>query len=151
MSGDRTIARERIESGVREGLGRRCLALAWSSRERLWIDIEPASIRDAVACMCRRLGARLATATGFDAADAFEVLYHFAFDAEGIVATLRVRIQDRERPEIDSVADFLPSANWIEREIYDILGIRFRGHPDPRRLLLSDDWPEGVHPLRRKA
>ncbi|MBN1418591.1 MAG: NADH-quinone oxidoreductase subunit C [Planctomycetes bacterium] len=151
MPADRTVARERIEEGVREGLGDRCLESRWASPKRLWIDIAPRSIRDAVACMYGRLGARFNTATGFDAVDAFEILYHFAFDSLGVVATLRVRIPERERPEIDSVADLLPAANWIERELFDLLGIRFLGHPDPRRLLLSDDWPEGVYPLRRQA
>ena len=39
--------------------------------------------------------------------------------------------------------------NWIEREISELLGIKFKNHPDMRRLLLSDEWPEGVYPLRR--
>ncbi len=55
----------------------------------------------------------------------------------------------KPNPEIDSVAQLFPGANFIEREMYDLLGIRFRNHPDPRRLILADDWPEGVYPLRR--
>ena len=38
---------------------------------------------------------------------------------------------------------------WIEREIHEILGINFKGHPDMRKLLLPEGWPEGVYPLRR--
>jgi Ni,Fe-hydrogenase III component G len=49
---------------------------------------------------------------------------------------------------ITGAAD-IPAANWAEREIQDMLGIPLRNHPDPRRLMLSDDWPEGVHPYRR--
>jgi Ni,Fe-hydrogenase III component G len=43
----------------------------------------------------------------------------------------------------------IPAAGWAEREIQDMLGIVLRNHPDPRRLVLADDWPEGLHPYRR--
>lgn len=43
----------------------------------------------------------------------------------------------------------IPAANWAEREIQDLLGIKLKNHPDPRRLVLSDDWPADLHPLRK--
>ncbi len=48
-----------------------------------------------------------------------------------------------------SVTPKLPGANWYEREVYDLLGLEPKGHPDLRRLILPDDWPDGVYPLRR--
>jgi hypothetical protein len=50
---------------------------------------------------------------------------------------------------VDSITPIIPGANWAERETQDLLGIKFNGHVDPRRLALPDDWPEHLHPLRR--
>ena len=70
-------------------------------------------------------------------------LYSIPFDLH-----LMVKIKfDRETPLVPTVSDIWKTANWHEREIFDLLGIRFEGHPDLRRILLPSDW-EG-HPLRK--
>ena len=92
---------------------------------------------------------RFVIATGIDSEDCFEVLYHYSNDETGCFVTVKAFIRDRENPAIDSIATFIPAAEWIEREIHDILGIDFNNHPDMRRLILADNWPEGVYPLRK--
>jgi len=92
---------------------------------------------------------RFVIATGIDSDDCFEIIYHYSYDETGCVVNLKAFIRDRENPAIESIAPFLPAAEWIEREMHDLLGIEFKNHPDMRRLILADDWPEGVYPLRK--
>ena len=63
---------------------------------------------------------------------------------------LRVKVPlDKSAPlEVDSVWDLWKGADWLEREVYDMFGVRFRGHPDLRRILMWDTYAEG-HPLRK--
>ena len=91
---------------------------------------------------------RLATVTGIDVRDGTELIYHVCFDREGFVANLKVCVP-RSTDAMESITPWLPGAEFIEREIHDLLGVNFPGHPRMERLILSDDWPEGVYPLRR--
>jgi NADH-quinone oxidoreductase subunit C len=75
----------------------------------------------------------------------FEVVYHLYSLGHG--HRLRVKAGVGEPCEIDSVIEIWPAANWMEREVWDMYGIRFTGHPDLRRLLLYEEF-EG-HPLRK--
>jgi len=97
------------------------------------------------------VGCRFVIATGIDSDDCFEVLYHYSNDETGCVITIKAFIRDRQGPAIESITPFLPAAEWIEREIHDMLGIDFKNHPNLRRLILADDWPAGVYPLRKEV
>ena len=94
---------------------------------------------------------RFVIVTGIDSDNCFELLYHFAYDELGCIVTVKAFIRDRENPAIESITPFLPGAEWIEREVHDELGIDFKNHPNMRRLILADDWPEGVYPLRKEV
>ncbi len=118
---------------------------------RLYLLCEVENSYDVNKFLFEDVPLRFLIATGIDSDDCFEVLYHYAYDQTGCMVTLKAFIRDREKPAIESIAPFLPAAEWIEREIHDILGIDFNNHPDMRRLILSDDWPEGVYPLRKDA
>jgi Ni,Fe-hydrogenase III component G len=97
------------------------------------------------------LALRFIIATGIDSDSCFEVLYHYSNDETGCIVTVKAFIRDRENPSMESITPILPAAEWIEREMRDILGIDFINHPNLRRLILSDDWPEGVYPLRKEV
>jgi NADH-quinone oxidoreductase subunit C len=73
----------------------------------------------------------------------FEVVYHF-FSLE---KKLRLRVKVPVEEEVDSLCSLWPSANWFEREVYDMFGVKFRGHPNLSRILMYPEF-EG-HPLRK--
>lgn len=93
-------------------------------------------------------GGRLATVTGIDVRDGTELIYHVCFDAARFTVNLKTLVP-RGEDKMESITPWLPGAEFIEREIRDLLGVDFEGHPRMKRLILSDDWPEGVYPLRR--
>ncbi len=76
----------------------------------------------------------------------FEVVYHLLSISNKERVRLKVRL-DGGSPAVDSVTSIWPAANYFEREVYDLFGVRFTGHPYLRRLLMPEDW-EG-YPLRK--
>ncbi len=88
----------------------------------------------------------LTTVDRFPMEPRFELNYHLLSIERSLRLRLRVRVAGAQ-PEVPSVTGVWPTANWHERESFDLFGIRFHGHPDLRRILLPDAW-EG-HPLRK--
>jgi NADH-quinone oxidoreductase subunit C len=82
----------------------------------------------------------------FPAVPRFELNYHLVSIPRREKVRLRVWVSGND-PVVDSLVPVWPGANWLEREVFDLFGIRFSGHPDLRRILLPEDW-EG-YPLRR--
>ncbi|MCF7907742.1 MAG: NADH-quinone oxidoreductase subunit C [Candidatus Omnitrophica bacterium] len=115
---------------------------------RVYIEIKPQAIVKVATYVFKNLGARFNIASGVDTFKHIEILYHFTFEDINLVVSFRVKL-DKSKLEIDSLAPIFEGANWIEREIAEMLGVNFRGHPELKRLLLPDEWPQGVYPLRR--
>ena len=117
--------------------------------KRLYIRIPLERLTDAAKYLHRECGLRLAICTGIDTRGGFEVLYHFSEDKTGIMYTLKV-MAPKDDPRIESQASWFPAADWIEREMHELLGIDFPGHPNMIPLLTSDtDWDKSRYPLRR--
>src|SRR5438067_1328093 len=106
----------------------------------LSLDID----RERLVAVCRFLRDQLgfdllSCISGVDMLDHLETVYHVRSITRGQLLQIKVRL-DHEKPEVDSVVSVWPTANWLERETYDLYGIKFAGHPDLRRMLLDDDF-----------
>jgi Ni,Fe-hydrogenase III large subunit/Ni,Fe-hydrogenase III component G len=112
-------------------------------------EVDAADLATQVTATLSR-GGRLLISTASDARreeGCFRWDHAFWFPGRPEVEVLRARLEG-DRPACPSLVPVLPAVHWDEREAMDLLGIAPLGHPDPRRLVLPDDWPAGLHPLR---
>lgn len=140
--------REEVLKGIKERFKDTIIDFYEKSPIRVYVEIKPESLVEIARYVFKDLGARFNIASGVDVRQHMEILYHFTIEEINLLISLRVKLQ-KNKLEIDSLTQVCEAANWIEREIHEMFGINFKGHPDLRRLLLSDEWPEGVYPLRR--
>ncbi len=113
------------------------------------VQVGPQRLVETCVQVAERLPAPLATMIGLDErahTASFRLIYVFRASGGWIGVETLVPAAS---PRFPSVAARLPAAHWYEREVQDLLGVVAEGHPDPRRLVLHDDWPDGVHPLRK--
>lgn len=119
------------------------------TRERVFAQAEKEDLKEIIRYLFIDLGARMSIATAVDTRAAIEILYHMAFDQAKMVFSVRIQARKPEA-EVDSITSIIEGADWIEREIHEMFGVNFIGHPKLERLLLPDDWPEGEYPLLKK-
>jgi NADH-quinone oxidoreductase subunit C len=142
--------RENALAAAVEGFDSQALTSGKYDRGELTLEIAP----ERIAAVCQFLKydrnfVRLSSVTAVDrypAEPRFEVVYHLHSVESKTRLRLKCRVYGTD-PIIDSVTPVWRSANWYEREVFDLFGIRFLNHPDLRRIMMPDDW-EG-HPLRK--
>ncbi|MEN2994758.1 MAG: NADH-quinone oxidoreductase subunit C [Thermodesulfovibrio sp.] len=118
--------------------------------ENLIVYSKPSQIKD-VAKLLVMQGARFVHLTAIDfisQRNLIELNYFFSFIGDRINIIVKIPLE-KEELSISSISEVVPAVVWAERECNDLFGVNFEGHPDPRRLVLPDDWPQGVHPLRK--
>lgn len=121
-----------------------------ASAKRIYFSLDKQDIFKAAEILFKNLELRFITASAVDLPQGLELLYHFSNDPAGEVYTLRLLLENKVKPEVDSITPLFPGAEWIEREIWEMFGINFKGHPNLKKLLLAEDWPQGDYPLRNK-
>jgi len=136
-----------IMERIKTLLGERVGEIVNPSPRRIFLNVEYPNLTAALAVLKDSLGfTYLATITGLDLGESFEILYHLANE----YTNLNVRTQiPKASPHLPSVCGVIPGAILYERELQDMFGIVVDGIPDPRRLVLPDDWPDGQYPLRK--
>ncbi|PIU41725.1 MAG: hypothetical protein COS99_03965 [Candidatus Omnitrophica bacterium CG07_land_8_20_14_0_80_42_15] len=141
--------RKEILENIQGVLGNKIKKFYEKSEKRVYIDIEPKDLIETVTFIFKKLGARFSIASAIDRPDGTEIMYHFSFDQYGMIVSFRVFMKERIGVKVDSITPIFIGAEWIEREMHELFGIDFIGHPNLKRLLLPDDWPSDKHPLRK--
>jgi Ni,Fe-hydrogenase III large subunit/Ni,Fe-hydrogenase III component G len=143
-------ARERLNQ-LKEKFGPAILRADFPNDSRLYVYVDPQALKAACRYVFRDLDARYVISIGADDrpySGDFMVFHDFALDKDKILLSIITRA-DAANPKVDSISDIIPGANWAEREIMDMFGVETVGHPYPKRLVLPDGWPDGLHPLRK--
>ena len=140
--------RQELLQVLRQRFSEEIISVFEKSPKRFYIQIQPDAIVRLAQYLFKEIRARFIIASGVDGRNQMEILYHFTVEEINLVISLRV-ILPKTKLEIASLTSVFTAAHWIEREIHELLGINFVGHPKLKRLLLPEDWPEGVYPLRK--
>ncbi|MDD1776449.1 MAG: NADH-quinone oxidoreductase subunit C [Candidatus Methanomethylicus sp.] len=116
-----------------------------TSPRRITILVAPLDYHAIVADLAKKGFEHVLALTSVDAGDGIDILLHLG---RSTLITVKVKLP-LQNPEIASVVDVLPGISIHEREVHDLMGVNFLNNPDLSRFMLSEDWPEGVFPLRK--
>ncbi len=116
------------------------------SDRRIAVVLEAADLKGAARALRRSGSARFVTLTALDGGEDIELLYVLAVG--GTIVSLRARIP-KETNATESVTDIFPGAELIEREVSELFGLTFAGHPRQKNLILPEDWSPDKAPLRK--
>jgi NADH:ubiquinone oxidoreductase subunit C len=147
MSGSGETMSKQVIENLRSKFGDRVEIYEHNDR-RAYVTVSNEDWMEVLRYMYEVEGGRLTTASGSDRPTGVELLYHFAIDPDRIVVNIRTTLK-KPFPKIEALTQYYYAADFIEREIFDFLGVEFDGHPDPRKILSSHDRPADFHPMRR--
>lgn len=115
---------------------------------RIFAAADIANLREILRTLRAKEVQHICDITGIDLGQTISLTYRF--DCRPVLLNLKIELP-KENPKIMTITDIFPGATLFERDVMEMLGVKVDGHPDPRRLFLPDDWPEGVYPLRKEA
>ncbi len=138
---------EQVFERIKQELGARALEITRPDKRRIFLKVAPEDLVSIATLLRDGYGmTHVSTVSGVDKGATFEVLYHLASPATNL--NLRVEVP-REAPRLPSICAVIPGAVLYERELQDMFGLTIENIPDPRPLVLPDDWPSGQFPLRK--
>ena len=130
-------------------LGEKILKIETPQPGKIFVRVNAGVHRDALKILLDEdESTGISAITGVDLGETIELMYHVR--THGATVTIRTEVPKGEA-RIKSITDLIPGAIFHEREVADLFGVAFEGHPNPRRLILSDDWPKNLFPLRKDA
>ena len=141
---------QQFGEGIKQKFGDKVLEMDAGTPDQINVWIVPDSVVAVANHLYQDRGCRFVISSGTDRRERngkFLITHFFAHDQEKLYIAVHVEVKGDD-PRIDSITPAIPAANWAEREFRDMVGVVPEGHPDPRRLVLADDWPEDFYPLR---
>ena len=119
-------------------------------KRRIFLHVNEEALREVLDYITNEMGIKhLSTITGVDLEEQIELIYHLAYEGR-IELSVKVRIP-KERLSIPTITDLIPGAVLYEREVHDLFGVEFVGHPDLSPLILPEKWLREVYPLRKNV
>ncbi|MEM3437150.1 MAG: NADH-quinone oxidoreductase subunit C [Nitrososphaerales archaeon] len=116
------------------------------SKRRVFVTVPIEIYKEVIRYLVEELGFNhIQTITGVDVGNFIEIMPHLG---RGITITVKTRIE-KDKPYLSTITDIVPGASLHEREIHDLLGVVFEGHPNLTRIIVPEGWPENVYPLRK--
>ncbi len=144
------MSAQQLGESVKQRFGDKVISFSVPQPDQLYLTVTSDSIVPVAEYLYKDQGCRFIINSGTDRRQQrgkFLITHFFAQDKEKFYIAVHTEV-DEDEPQIDSITPSVPAANWSERETRDMVGVVPTGHPDPRRLVLSDDWPEDLFPLR---
>jgi len=141
------VSEKDIVEYLKRNLSENLMEVNVPRERRVSARIRHSTLRRAIELLKMRYDSlRFITLSVVDHGLDFEYLYHFHID--GIVLTLR-SVTPKETNLLESIVDIIPAASFIEREAADLFGLKMINHPEPKPLILTEDWPADQRPLRK--
>ncbi len=137
-----------VMKNLRGNLKGKIIDIAEVRDNRIYVRVDPKKILDVIEYLFFKYKCKLCTASGMEMREGIEIIYHLAREDKNTLINVKTLIPFPNL-EIDSVGKKIPAFRWIEREMSEMLGVTFVGHPDMRRLILADSFPKGKYPLRK--
>ena len=137
---------EKIRQLLKRTLTKGRVACTGQGKRRVMIDVDAGDIKESVLAVLQCEGRRFVTIVAVDNGLDIELLYNFSLD--GVLVTLRASVR-KEAGTIDTIAQIVPGAEFVEKEVSELFGIEFVGHLRRANLVLPDDWPTTKRPMRK--
>jgi formate hydrogenlyase subunit 5 len=140
---------QKILTVLSDKLRERILQIQTPQPEKIFVQVNAGFHRDALQILLDEdENAGISAITGVDLGQTIELMYHVR--TQGTIVTIRTDVP-KENARIKTITDIISGADFHEREVADLFGITFEGHPNPERLILPEDWPRNLFPLRKDA
>ncbi|MBE0661274.1 MAG: NADH-quinone oxidoreductase subunit C [Bacteroidales bacterium] len=119
-------------------------------KNRVTLQVKKEGLPKLATYLFKEHRARFIIASAMDNSDKFEIVYHFSKDDSGLMLNLKVFLP-KEKPEIESLVPLFVAADWIEREMHELFGIKFLNHPNLVPLISNGNWEDKAFPYAKKT